>query len=304
MTRYILKRLFASIVTIFILITITFFLMHIVPGGPFQSEKLTDQARENMEIKYGLDKPLLTQYGIYLKNLSKLDLGSSIVKKGREVNDIITEKFPFSAKIGFIAIGVAILIGIPLGALAAIKHETLYDRGVMLFVTVFISVPGFALGTLLLVVFSVLAGLFPASWSGDPINYVMPVIALSFYPMCYITKLTRSAMLDTLGQDYIRTAHAKGLSNFKVDYKHALKNSVMPVITYLGPLTAFIITGSFAIERIFGVPGLGKFFIESVQNRDYPVIMGTVIFLGSLLIVMNFIVDILYSFVDPKIKLQ
>jgi oligopeptide transport system permease protein len=278
--------------------------MHVVPGGPFQNEKMTDQARANLEKKYGLDKPLLTQYGIYLGNLAKFDLGSSLVKKGREVNDIIADKFPYSAKIGFMAIGFAILIGIPFGSIAAIKHETLYDRIVMLFVTIFISVPGYVVGTLLLVALSVYAGLFPATWSGGAINYVLPVVSLSFYPICYITKLTRSSMLETLGQDYITTAHAKGLSKFKVNFKHALKNSIMPVITYLGPLTAFIITGSFAIERIFSVPGLGMFFITSVLNRDYPVIMGTVIFLGSVLIIMNMLVDIIYSFVDPKIKLQ
>ena len=304
MLKYILKRIVYSILALFVLITATFFLMHAVPGSPFTSEKMTDSVREKLEEKYGLDKPLTTQYVLYLKSLTQGDLGSSLVKKGRTVNSIIEEKFPYSAKLGLMAIAFALLIGIPLGALAAIKHEKLMDRIVMMFTTVFISVPGFVLGTLLLVIFGALLGWAPAKWSDEIPNYILPVITYSFYPICYIAKLTRSSMLETLGQDYIKTAHAKGLSSFKVNFKHALKNSVIPVISYLGPLTAFLITGGFAVERIFSVPGLGRFFVDSVTNRDYPVIMGTTIFLGALMIMMNLLVDIIYSFVDPRIKLR
>ncbi len=304
MTRFILKRIVSSIVAIFILITATFFLMHLVPGSPFTSEKMTDAVREKLEEKYGLDKPLMTQYGLYLKNMMQGDLGTSLAKKGRTVNSIIGEKFPYSAKFGLMAIGFALLIGIPLGALAAIKHEKLVDRIVMMFTTVFISVPGFVVGTLLLVIFGALLHWAPASWADTPANYVLPIITYSFYPICYISKLTRSAMLETLGQDYIKTAHAKGLSAFKVNFKHALKNSVIPVISYLGPLTAFLITGGFAVEKIFMIPGLGQFFVTSVLNRDYPVIMGTTIFLGAMMVAMNLLVDIIYSFVDPRIKLR
>jgi oligopeptide transport system permease protein len=304
MLKYILKRILSSAITLLLLITMTFFLMHAVPGGPFNSEKITPQARANLEKKYGLDKPLTTQYTIYMGELAQGDLGSSLMKKGRTVNDIISEKFPFSAKLGLMAIVLALLIGIPLGALAAIKHETLYDRIIMLFTTIFISVPGFVLGTLLVVIFGALLKVAPTMWSDTPANYVLPVITYSFYPICYITKLMRSSMLETLGQDYIKTAHAKGLSSFAVNFKHALKNSVIPVITYLGPLTAFLITGGFAVERIFSVPGLGRFFVESVSGRDYPVIMGTTIFLGFLMVVMNLVVDIIYGLVDPKIKLR
>lgn len=302
MLKYVLKRIVSSIVTIFILIALTFFLMHAVPGGPFNSEKMTEKVRHNLEIKYGLDKPLLAQFGIYLENLAQGDFGDSIAKVGRSVNTIIAEKFPFSAKFGLMAIVFALLIGIPLGALAAIKHESLLDRIIMLFTTVFISIPAFVLGTLLIVSLGVMMKV--VTWHDDFLHYILPVITYSFYPICYITKLTRSSMLETLGQDYIKTAHAKGLSSFMVNFKHALKNSVIPVISYVGPLTAFLITGGFAVERIFSIPGLGRFFVESVTGRDYPVIMGTTIFLGALIILMNLVVDIIYGLVDPKIKLR
>ncbi|MEM5769245.1 MAG: ABC transporter permease [Bacillota bacterium] len=304
MVKFILKRVLSSIIAVFILITATFFLMHLVPGSPFTSEKMTPAVREKLEEKYGLDKPLTTQYALYLKNLFKGDLGTSLSKKGRTVNSIIGEKFPYSARFGLMAIGFALLIGIPLGALAAIKHEKLIDRIVMMFTTVFISVPGFVVGTLLLVIFGALLHWAPTKWVDEFPNYVLPIITYSFYPICYISKLTRSAMLETLGQDYIKTAHAKGLSAFMVNFKHALKNSVIPVISYLGPLTAFLITGGFAVEKIFMIPGLGQFFVASVLNRDYPVIMGTTIFLGAMMVAMNLLVDIIYSFVDPRIKLR
>ena len=304
MLKYILKRVVWSVVTIFILITMTFFLMHLVPGSPFVSDKTTPIEKANMEKKYGLDKPLTTQYTIYLGQLAKGDFGTSLTKKGRTVVGIITEKLPYSAKLGFMAIAFALIIGVPLGCAAAIKHESLLDRIIMLFTTVFISIPGFVLGTLFIVIFGVLLRIAPVTWEDIPANYVLPVLTYAFYPICYITKLMRSSMLETLGQDYIKTAHAKGLSGFAVNFKHALKNSILPVITYLGPLTAFLITGGFAVEKIFSIPGLGRFFIESVQGRDYPVIMGTTIILGSLMIIMNFFVDLIYSFVDPKIKLR
>lgn len=304
MLKYVLKRILSSILAIIILITATFFLMHMVPGSPFLSERMTETVKANLEKKYGLDKPLTTQYLIYLKNLLKGDMGMSLQKKGRTVMGIIDEKFPYSAKLGLLAILLAVFVGIPLGALAAIKHEKLIDRLVMLFTTVFISVPGFVFGTLLLVIFCALLKIAPATWNDSFSNYVLPVIALSFYPICYITKLTRSSMLETLGQDYIKTAHAKGLSSFLVHFKHALKNSVIPVISYVGPLTAFLITGTFAVEKLFSVPGLGRFFVDSVSNRDYPVIMGTTIFLGCIMVMMNLLVDFIYGLVDPRIKLR
>ena len=278
--------------------------MHMVPGSPFLSERMTPQVKANLEKKYGLDKPLISQFGIYLERLSEGDMGTSLQKKGRTVTGIIEEKFPYSATLGVFAIILAVAVGIPLGSLAAIKHEKLVDRLVMLFTTIFISVPGFVFGTLLLVIFCAILKIAPATWNNSVSNYILPVIALSFYPICYITKLTRSSMLETLGQDYIKTAHAKGLSARTVHFKHALKNSLIPVISYIGPLTAFLITGTFAVEKLFSVPGLGRFFVDSVSNRDYPVIMGTTIFLGCIMVLMNLVVDIVYSFVDPRIKLQ
>lgn len=304
MLKYILKRIVSSLLTIFILITITFFLMHAVPGDPFTNEKTPPKTKELLIKKYGLDKPLLTQYTIYLGELVQGDLGQSISKKGREVNTIIAEKFPLSAKLGLMAIVFALLIGIPLGCLAAIKHESLLDRIIMLFTTIFVSVPAFVVGTLLIVIFGAILQVSPVTWNDDFSHYILPVLTFSLYPICYITKLTRSSMLETLGQDYIKTAHAKGLSRITVHSKHALKNSIIPVVTYLGPLTAFLITGGFTVEKIFSVPGLGTFFIVSVTARDYPIIMGTTIFLGTLIVAMNFFVDIIYGLIDPRIKLR
>lgn len=304
MIRFLFKRILSSVVTLIAIICLTFFLMHMVPGGPFNSEKMNPVTKANMEKKYGLDKPVIQQFGIYLVNLAQFDLGPSLKLKGRTVNNIIAEKFPISARLGSITLILAVIIGIILGIGAAIKHESLLDRMVMLVTTIGISVPGFVVGTLLLVVFGAILNIAPTTWVDTPANYVLPVITYSFYPICYVTKLTRSSMLDTLGQDYIKTARAKGLSNFIVNYKHALKNSIIPVITYLGPLTAYLITGGFAVEKIFNIPGLGRFFIDCIGTRDYPLIMGTTIFLALLIIGINMIVDILYTIVDPRIKLR
>lgn len=304
MTRFIAKRLLAFIITLFVLITITFFLMHLVPGGPFNAEKMNMIAKANMERKYGLDKPLFQQFTTYLSRLFHGDLGPSLKLLGRDVNSIIAEKFPYSAKLGGMAILLALAVGIPLGSAAALKHETLFDRFIMLITSIFISLPGFVLGTLLVVIFSAVLHIAPTTWTDAPENYILPVITYSVYPICYITKLMRSSMLETLGQDYIKTARAKGLSSFIVNFKHALRNSILPVLSYVGPLTAFLLTGGFAVERIFSVPGLGRFFVDSVGFRDYPVIMGTTIFLAALLMTINLLVDILYTFIDPRIKLK
>jgi len=304
MARFLLRRIVSSILTLLAIVTITFFLMHTVPGGPFNSEKMDPVAQENMYRKYGLDKPVIEQYGIYLGQVAQLDLGPSLKLRGRSVNSIIAEKFPISARLGGMTLVFAVVIGVSLGIAAAFKHESLLDRLIMLFTTVGISIPGFVVGTLLLVIFGAVLNIAPTTWTNNPANYILPVITYSFYPICYVTKLTRSSMLETLGQDYIRTAKAKGLTTFKVHYKHALKNSIIPVITYLGPLTAYLITGGFAVEKIFSIPGLGRFFIDSISNRDYPLIMGTTIFLAILVISINMIVDILYTVVDPRIKLK
>jgi oligopeptide transport system permease protein len=305
MLRFLIVRIVSALFTIFLIITITFFLMNSIPGGPFNAEKsLTPAAMKANEVKYGLDKPLMVQYGIYLKRILSLDLGPSIKRKGQTVNEIIALKFPISMRVGSIAILFALLVGIPLGCLCALRHEKFLDRLVMVLTTIGISVPGFVMGVLLLVLFGVKLRLLPTAGLTTAAHYILPAFTLSLYPTSFITRLMRSSMLDVINQDYIRTARAKGLAEFTVIGKHALKNSILPIITYLGPLIAYILTGAFVVERIFTIPGLGKFFIESIGARDYPLIMGTTIFLAAFIILMNAIVDIAYKLVDPRIKLN
>jgi len=305
MWKFTFRRLVSAVVTIFLIASLTFLLMNIIPGSPFNSEKgLPPQIIEALKAKYGLDKPLFEQYVTYMKNVAKFDFGPTIKYKGRTVNEIIRDKFPISAKVGALSLGLALAIGIPLGSLAALNHEKIGDRLIMLFTTFGIAVPGFVIGTLLLITFGVIFPILPTFGLDSWKNYIMPSIALSLYPTCYITRLTRSSMLDVISQDYIRTAKAKGLNKFIVIGKHALKNSILPVVAYVGPLTAYVLTGGFVVEKIFTIPGLGKFFIDSINARDYPMIMGTTIFLASFIIIMNFVVDVLYPLIDPRIKIR
>ena len=308
MAKYILKRVLMAVVTLFIVICLTFFLMNAVPGNPWLSEKTPTQATiDALNEKYGLDQPVIVQLGKYLENLLHLDFGNSIkMQKDRPVLDIITSMFPISASIGAIAILWAILVGVPLGCLAAYKRGTWIDSLLRVICTVGISMPGFVVATMLL---HLLTGgiegvrLFPALFDFTPKSYVLPCLALGFYPMCYLSRQTRTAMLDAINQEYIKTARAKGLKNKKIIFKHALRNALIPVITYLGPQIAFTLCGGFVVERVFSIPGLGRYFIQSIQNRDYPLIMGTTIFLASFIIVMNLLVDLLYKLVDPRINL-
>lgn len=306
MGGYIIKRVASAVVTIFAVATITFFLMFLVPGGPFLAEKApSPQTLEALEKKYGLDQPVTVQYINYMKRLVlKLDLGTSLKKRGQEVNDIIRVRFPVSAKLGGIAVLTAVCLGIPLGSIAALNREKWLDRTIMAIATVGNAIPSFVVATVLMYVCGVVLRILPTLGLTSPAHYVLPVISLSFYPTAYIARLTRTSMLDVLGQDYMRTAKAKGLSRFKSLFKHALRNAVLPVVTYLGPLLAFIMTGNFVVERIFTIPGLGSEFISSITDRDYPLIMGTTIFLATLLIVLNVIVDIAYKIIDPRIKLK
>ncbi len=301
MLGYIFKRIILTIVTIFVIITVTFFIMHAIPGGPFLSEKaVTPEVLAALEAKYGLDKPLLTQYWLYLKGVAQLDFGPSLKSRGRDVIDIILEGFAVSGKLGLTAAGIAIFMGILLGSIAAINRNKAFDNIIMVMTTAFVAMPGFVAGSFLLIVFCVKWPIFPANGALEG-GLVLPVIALSLYPMSYITRLTRSSMLDVLQQDYIRTARAKGVSKILIIFKHALKNALIPVITYIGPMIAYIVTGSFVIERIFSVPGIGRQFVSCITNRDYPAIMGTTIFLASLVVIMNLISDIFYKIVDPRI---
>lgn len=305
MLKYIVKRLLLAAVTIFAVATITFFLMNMVPGGPFLSEKaISPKAQEALEAKYGLDKPLMEQYKTYLVDALHGDFGDSLKQRGRTVMDIISSKFPVSARIGGLAVLLSLLVGIPLGCVAALNRGKLIDNIVSVFTTCGIAVPSFVICTLLMYFLGVRLKWLPTfgltSWK----HYIMPVISLAFYPTSYIMRLMRSSMLDVLGQDYMRTARAKGLAQFMRIFKHALRNAILPVVTYVGPMLAYTLTGSFVVEKIFTIPGLGSEFIGSITNRDYTVIMGTTIFLATLLILMNVLVDIVYKIVDPRIKLK
>lgn len=305
MLKYIVKRLLLALVTIWAVATITFFLMNLVPGGPFLSEKaISPQATAALEAKYGLDKPLLQRYATYMTDALRGDFGDSLKQRGRTVMDIISMKFPISARLGGISVLVALLIGIPLGCISALKRGKFLDSLISVVATCGIAVPSFVICTLLMYFIGVKLHWLPTMGLSSWRHYIMPVAALAFYPTAYIMRLMRSSMLDVLGQDYMRTAKAKGLSGFVSLFKHALRNAILPVITYVGPMLAYTVTGSFVVEKIFVIPGLGGEFIKAINGRDYTLIMGTTIFLATLIILMNVVVDIIYKIVDPRIKLK
>jgi len=302
---YILKRILLALLTIVIVITVTFFAMQLIPGGPFTSEKaISPESMARLEEKYGLDKPLFVQYINYLKNALVFDFGYSIKSRGAvTVTEIITRGMQTSAVIGIIAAFIAIILGVVLGSLAAYKHNTPVDRAIMVLSTASVAVPSFIISTIFLYLFCVVWPIFPANGS-DWRGFILPTITLSFSPMAYITRLTRSSTLDVLNSDYIRTAYAKGASFTRVLYKHSLRNSLTPVITYAGPMIAFILTGSLVVEKIYGIPGIGRDFVSSITNRDYPLIMGLTIFLTYLVIIMVLVSDILYKVVNPRVELE
>lgn len=307
MAKYIIKRLLAGAISLWVLITITFFLMHSIPGGPFspaEERKTPPEVLKKIEASFGLDKPIHVQYVNYLKQLLKGDLGISFKDRETNVNDLISNGFPVSARVGAVAIVVSLCIGIPLGILSAIYKSKWIDHASMIFATIGISIPSFVITVLLMFLFCVKLKLLPTfgltSWK----HYVLPVAGLSFYPISYITRLLRSSMLETLRQDYIRTARAKGVKEIIVIAKHALRNSLMPIVTYLGPLVAGLLTGGFIVERLFSVPGIGREYVDSVGDRDYSVTLGLTIFLGAFIIIANLIVDILYVVIDPRVKVE
>ena len=306
MLKYLVKRIGTAVITLFVAATITFFVMNLVPGDPFMSEKApTAAAKAAMEAKYGLDKPLVVQYANYLKNLLHGDFGVSYVQaKNKPIMDIIKQAFPISAKIGAIAVVVATVIGIPLGCLSALRREKWQDNVIRVLSTVGIAVPGFVVATSFMILFAVKLKLVPASGLSSAAAYVLPVITLALSPCSYIARLMRSSMLDVIGQDYIRTARAKGMSQFITTFKHALRNSLIPVITYMGPMIANVLTGGFVVEKIFNIPGLGRYFVKSIESRDYTIIMGVTIFYAAILILMTLVCDIIYKLVDPRIKLD
>lgn len=304
MLKYIGKRILTSIVTIWAVITIVFFLVRIMPGGPFEGEKITAEMKQVLNEKYGLDKPIGEQYIIYMKGLLKGDFGQSMKYKGREVIDTIENGFPKSAKIGAIAIVASVVVGILLGVISALNANKWPDRICMIIATLGITIPSFVIGSLLIFIFTVKLKLLGATGINKPENYIMPVIALSGSSMAFITRLTRNKLIDVLKSDYIRTAKAKGLSGRKVIFKHALRNSLIPVVTYLGPLTAGVLTGSFVVEKIFAIPGLGNEFTLTITNRDYTALLGVLAFYCTFIVICNLVVDLLYVLVDPRIKLE
>jgi dipeptide transport system permease protein len=305
MLQYILKRLGSMAVTLLVIITLTFFLMHSIPGSPFNEERATSEAvQKNLESFYHLDEPLYVQYFIYLKSVATFDFGPSIKKSSQTVNEMLGRGFPVSFELGMITLIVAIFSGIMLGIIAALRHNGLIDYLAMTVAVVGISVPNFVMATLLIQQLAVTWEILPVATWTSPKHMILPTLALATGPMAIIARLTRSSMLEVLTQDYIRTAKAKGLSPVKIVFKHALKNALLPVVTILGSLAASILTGTFVIEKIFAIPGMGKYFVESINQRDYPVIMGTTIFYSTVLIVMLFLVDLAYGILDPRIKLH
>ena len=303
MAKYIVKRVAMGIFSVFIVATLTFFIMNLVPGGPFVAEKsISKAAQQALAEKYGLDKPLGVQYLNYMNSLIHGDMGLSLKQRGRTVNQIIFSKLPVSARTAGLAVVVALCVGIPLGCLSAYNRGKWADNLIIVFATCGIAIPSFISSVVLLYTFGM--NLLPTVGLNEPAAYIMPVTALAIYPTAYITRLMRSSLLDVMGQDYMRTARAKGVSSVKILFKHALRNAILPVITYVGPMLAGLMTGSFVVEKIFSIPGLGRDFVSAITNRDYMMIMGTTILLATLVIVANVVVDILYKIIDPRIKLK
>ncbi|AVV34389.1 oligopeptide ABC transporter permease OppB [Halomonas sp. SF2003] len=305
MLSYTLKRMLQAIPTLLIVITLSFFLMRVAPGGPFDGERrLPPEIEQNLRAAYHLDEPLPMQYLRYLGDLVQGDLGPSFKYKDFDVSELISQGFPASLELGMWAILAALLIGVPLGVIAAIRRNSTADYVVMSTALAGIAVPNFVIAPLLALVFGVLLGWLPAGgWNGGAWqNLLLPVVALSIQQIAYIARMMRASMIEVLGSHYIRTARAKGLSEWKVILRHALRPAMLPVVSYLGPAIAGIITGSVVIEQIFGIPGIGRYFVQGALNRDYTLVMGTVVFYGALILLLNLIVDLLYSMLDPQIR--
>lgn len=303
MGRYIVKRIISSVVTIWFILTFTFILMHSIPGDPLSTGKaLKPEVEAAVRAKYGLDKPKIEQYVTYLKNFVKGDLGVSYTKLGLTTNRIIGDGFPYSLKIGAGASVFIIVFGISFGVLAALKQNKIPDRLVMIVSTLGATIPSFVFATMFLYIFSRKLGWVPSFGVGTWKHYVGPILCIGMFSLSYVSRLTRTSVLDVLQQDYIRTARAKGLSEGTVIVKHALRNALIPVVTYLGPMIAGLLTGSFVVEKVFGIAGIGSLFTSSITNRDYTLIMGVTVFFGVFIVVATLVVDILYVFIDPRIK--
>ena len=303
MTKYILKRIGISLVTVFVLVSVVFFLARLMPGGPFNDPKMSEAARENLSAYYGFDKPLWEQYLTYLGNLLHGNFGFSTKYPSRTVNDLLAGAFPYSADLGIRALCFAISFGLVFGIISALNRGNKIDL-IFVIVAVFgTSVPDFIMGALLQYFFSVKWGLLPiAEYKGFAYT-ILPSVGLGFYTMASVSRIMRASMLEVVQQDYIKTARSKGISRFRVTWKHQIRNAIMPVVTVLGPVVATTLTGTFVIESIFAIPGMGKFYVESVQKLDYSLVLGMTVFYGGFLILANLIVDILYGVIDPRIRL-
>lgn len=304
MGKYIAKRVAFGVLTIFVVTTLTFFLMNMVPGGPFTSDRLSEQAQELIMQKYGLDQPVGVQYLNYLSGLVHGDLGTSIINVGYSVSDIIADKFPVSCQVGLIAIVVSCAVGIPLGVLAAYRRGTLVDRCVTTLSSLFSSLPGFVLAVLLLYAFGLWLHLLPTTGLASWQSYILPVASLAVGPAAVITRITRAALLDVLSQDFTRFLRAKGMGTRAILLKHALRNAAIPLVTTIGPLSVGVLVGNLVVESVFSIPGLGSYLVTCISQRDYPVIMGTTIFYTAFIIVVLLVVDIVYCVIDPRIKLD
>lgn len=305
MGTYILRRIGSAFIIIWVIITVTFGLMHAIPGGPFTDEKkLPPQVKASIEAKYHLNDSLWDQYTDYLAGVVTGDLGPSYKYEGRSVNDIIGDAFPISAQLGLLALAVAVVGGIAAGAVSAVRPNGMVDYAITFISTLGISVPTFIIGAVLVYVVGFELGWLPvALWRG-PSYMILPVLTLAAQPMAFIARLTRSGLLDVYQQEYIRTARAKGLSSWTILTRHALGNAILPVITYLGPLSAGLLTGSFIVETIFAIPGLGQYFVTSIYNRDYTVILGITIFYSVLIVALNILVDLIYPIIDPRVTTE
>ena len=305
MRNYFFRRLAYSILTIFVIATVVFFMLRAIPGGPFTRERaIPAEILRIIEEKYNLDAPLHEQYFDYLKGLITFDLGPSYQKIGTSVSEIIASGFPHTALVGFLAVLVIAIVGVPVGIISALKQNRPIDYGVMFMATLGVTLPSFVVATLFIYLFAGILGWVPPFGLSTPISYVGPVLALSGYALSFVARLTRSSMLEVLRADYVQTARANGLSERSVIAKHAVKNAIIPVITYLGPTIAAIMTGSFVVERIFAIPGIGRYFVESVTNRDYTTLMAVTVLYASFYVIMVFLVDVAYAIIDPRIRFE
>lgn len=303
MLKYVLNRAVISIITIWVLITISFFLIRLVPGDPFISEKITPEIKANMMKFYGLDQPLYKQYLTYLGHLIfEGDMGQSLRYKARSVNDVIANNFPVSADLGLRALLFATIVGVSLGIVAALNHNKGWDRFSIAVAVIGVSVPNFIIAGLLQYFFGVKLKWLPVATYKSFAHTIMPAFALGLGTLASLARYMRTSMLEVVGQDYIKTAKAKGLSPAQVTIRHQIRNAMLPVVTILGPVAAALLTGGFVVESVFAIPGLGQYFVRSMQNLDYPMILGTTIFYGAFLVIMNFIVDIVYGLIDPRIR--